>query len=70
LNVTLAHGLVVTPDWFVESALGSSLFPVKAQCMLSLSLYQNDLLKIFISFKQLSSYKGLCTYFLLVKNVG
>jgi hypothetical protein len=45
MTVTCVHGtMVVRPDWFVEIALGSSLIPVKARFILSLSLNQNDLL--------------------------
>jgi hypothetical protein len=58
-TVTSVYGLVVTPDFFSGTALGSSLLPVKARFILSLSLNKNDLLKIFIF---------LYACFLLVKN--
>jgi hypothetical protein len=48
--VTCTHRVVVIPDWCVETALGLSLLPVKARFILSLSLYWNDLSKIFIYF--------------------
>jgi hypothetical protein len=35
MNLNSSHRLVVTPDWYVETALGSSLLPVKAQFILS-----------------------------------
>jgi hypothetical protein len=50
MTVTCAHRVEVTPDWLVQTALGSSLLLVKARFILSLSLYQNDLLKVFIYF--------------------
>jgi hypothetical protein len=50
MTVASAHREVVTPDWCVETALHSSLLPVKDRSILSLSLYQNGLLKIFIYF--------------------
>jgi hypothetical protein len=40
----------VTSDFFSGTALGSSRLPVKARFIFSLSLYQNDLVKIFIYF--------------------
>jgi hypothetical protein len=59
MTVTCAHGLVVTPDWFVETALSSSLLPVKAQffCLYLWSV------KDFLFFKYFFT-----TCFLLVKN--
>jgi hypothetical protein len=50
MNVNSSHWLVVTLDWYVETAPGSSLLSVKALFILSLSLYHNDMLKIFIYF--------------------
>jgi hypothetical protein len=50
MTVTQSSGLVITSDFFSGTALGSSLLPVEARLILSLSLYQNDMLKIFIYF--------------------
>jgi hypothetical protein len=47
---TCDHGLVVLPDCFCEIGLGSSLLPVKARFILSLSSFQNDLLENFYFF--------------------
>jgi hypothetical protein len=51
--------VVVAPDWCIETALGSSLFPVKGQFILSLSMYQYDLLKIVIYFYFFSSFQAI-----------
>jgi hypothetical protein len=50
MTVTQSNGLMVPADCFGGTLLGSSLHLDKARFILSLPLYQNDLLKIFIFF--------------------
>jgi hypothetical protein len=50
MTVTRFSGLVVTSDFFSGTSLGLSRLPVKARFILSLSSYQNDLVKILIYF--------------------
>jgi hypothetical protein len=50
MNVTSSYELVVIPDLLCDTGCGLILIDVKAQFILSLSLPQTDLLKIFIFF--------------------